>query len=161
MLTRLPFLALALGIALVGCAAGDADDSDGIDDDESATESTQEALTSTGGTATLYYLGSSAFLRRCAGNTLGCGDRVASISDATPYFSAPRTWPRNTCDDWYTFKYKNKCVEARREEVSDRRNYMEGNPGLMKGLGISHGDGRNCAGYGQAKVKITPGRHCG
>jgi hypothetical protein len=92
---------------------------------------------------------------------LGCGRAVSSVSDWTPYFSAPRTWSRSTCDDWYTFRANGKCVEAQRLEVSDRRNYIEGNPGLFRGLGLRYSDGRNCAGSGQATATVTPGRSCG
>ena len=45
-------------------------------------------------------------------------------------------------------------------EVSDRRNYIEGNPAVMKGLGLSHSDGTRCAGSGQGTATVTPGRHC-
>lgn len=108
----------------------------------------------------MYYLGSSAFLRQCAGTTLGCGRAVASVADRTPYFSAPRTWARTTCNQWYSFRANGKCVEAQRLEVSDTRNYIEGNPGLFDGLGVRHSDGRNCAGSGETAVRITSGRDC-
>ncbi len=54
-----------------------------------------------------------------------------------------------------------RCVEAQRLEVSDRRNFIEANPGLMRGLGVAHSDGRNCAGSGQTTATVTPGRGCG
>src|SRR4051812_43603410 len=63
------------------------------------------------GTKTLWYLGSSAFLQQCAGKTLGCGKAVASVPDKTPYFSAPRTWPRSACNQWFSFRGNGKCVE--------------------------------------------------
>jgi hypothetical protein len=142
---------------LAGCAADSTDDGS----DEETGASTEDALTQSGGRTLVYYLGSSSFLRQCAGNTLGCGRAVASVADSTPYFSAPRTWSRSTCNQWYTFKANGKCVEAQRFEVSDRRNFIEANPGLMKGLGFAHSDGRNCAGSGQATATVTPGRNCG
>ena len=132
---------------LAGCAA---DSDPGGDEETGAT--TEDALTQSGGRTLVYYLGSSSFLRQCAGNTLGCGRAVASVADSTPYFSAPRTWSRSTCNQWYTFKANGKCVEAQRFEVSDRRNFIEANPGLMKGLGLSHSDGRNCAGFSVSPV---------
>jgi len=142
---------------LAGCAADSADD-----EGETTGASSEDALTASGGRTLVYYLGSSSFLRQCAGNTLGCGRAVSSVSDSTPYFSAPRTWSRSTCNQWYTFKTTaGKCVEAQRFEVSDTRNFIEANPGLMKGLGLSHSDGRNCAGSGQGTATVTPGRHCG
>jgi len=88
----------------------------------------------------MVYLGSSAFLRQCAGNTLGCGRAVSSVSDSTPYFSAPRSWGRGACNQWYTFKANGRCVEAQRLEVSDRNNKIEGNPGVFRALGLSHSD---------------------
>jgi hypothetical protein len=127
---------------------------------EEATGGSEDALTAAGGTSLVHYLGSSSFLRQCAGNTLGCGRAVASVPDSTPYFSAPRTWSRSTCDDFFTFRANGKCVEAQRLEVSDRRNFIEGNPGLFKALGLNHSDGKNCAGSGQATMQVTPGRHC-
>jgi len=158
--TKLAFRVLAVLTAttfatLAGCAA------DTTAEDEETGASSEDALTQSGGRTLVYYLGSSSFLRQCAGNTLGCGRAVASVSDATPYFSAPRTWSRTTCNQWFTFKTAaGKCVEAQRFEVSDRRNYIEANPGLMKGLGLAHSDGRNCAGSGQGTATVTPGRHC-
>jgi len=95
----------------------------------------EDNLTSQGGKTLVHYLGSSSFLRQCAGNTLGCGRAVSSVADSTPYFSAPRTWSRSTCNQWFTFKANGKCVEAQRLEVSDRRNFIEGNPAVFKGLG--------------------------
>ena len=153
---------LGIGLIIAGCSAETAapGEGEGEDGDEGAASSA-DALSSQGGSTTLYYLGSSSFLRQCAGNTLGCGRAVSSVSDSTPYFSAPRTWSRSTCDDWYTCRVNGKCAEAQRFEVSDRRNYIEGNPGLFRALGLSHSDGRNCAGSGQASgVRVTPGRHC-
>lgn len=144
-------------ISVTGCASESTSE-----DEEDVGEAAEGALTQGGGPTTLHYLGSSSFLRQCAGNTLGCGRAVASVSDSTPYFSAPRTWSRSTCDDFYTFRLNGKCVEAQRLEVSDRRNFIEGNPGLFRGLGLKFSDGRNCAGSGTYNgVKVTPGRHCG
>lgn len=159
MQSRFCRLAAAASVSLatiVGCSA---EPVDGEDEDVGAVS--EGALSQGGGLTVLHYLGSSAFLRQCAGNTLGCGRAVASVSDSTPYFSAPRTWSRSTCDDWFTFEVNGRCVEAQRLEVSDRRNFIEGNPGLMRGLGLSHSDGRNCAGSGTHRnVRVTPGRHC-
>jgi len=143
-------------VSVTGCS------SETASEEEEVGEAAEGALTQSGGTTTLYYLGSSSFLRQCAGNTLGCGRAVASVSDSTPYFSAPRTWSRSTCDDWYTFRVNGRCVEAQRLEVSDRRNFIEGNPGLFRGLGLQYSDGRNCAGSGTHRgVRVTPGRTCG
>jgi|GEM_PF-5060283 len=151
-----PFV--AVGLVLAGCAADATDLEEETTGDTAASE---DALRSSGGTTKLHYLGSSSFLRQCAGDTLGCGRAVSSVSDSTPYFSAPRTWSRSTCNDWYTFRVNGRCVEAQRLEVSDRRNFIEGNPGLFRGLGLSYSDGRNCAGSGEAlDVRVTPGRHC-
>lgn len=148
---------MLVGLVVAGCAAEPADE----DEDGASSASSEDALTSAGGQTTLHYLGSSSFLRQCAGNTLGCGRAVSSVSNSTPYFSAPRTWSRSTCNQWYTFRANGKCVEAQRFEVSDRRNFIEGNPGLFDGLGLSHSDGTNCAGSGTARnVSVTTGRHC-
>ena len=119
-----------------------------------------EALS--GGTSiTLYYLGSSSFLRHCAGSTLGCGRSVSSVPDSHPYFSAP--WSTSRCNDWYTFRHDGHCVEAQRLEVSDSHGFIEGNPGLFNGLHLHHTDG-SCATGGSGTyhgVKISRGRHCG
>ncbi len=152
-LAAIVFSLTAVG-SIVGCLAP-AGDGEGL-------ESSSDGLTSTGGSTDMVFLGSSAFLRQCAGNQLGCGAMVASISDSTPYFSAPRTWPRSACNQYYTFRVNGRCVEARRLEVSDRNNLIEGNPGLFDGLGLSHSDGTGCAGSGRARnVQVRPGRHCG
>ena len=149
-----------LGVAMIslttiaGCASAP-------DDSEGATSgSSEDALTSAGGATLVHYLGSSSFLRQCAGNTLGCGRAVSSVSDATPYFSAPRTWSRSTCNEFFTFRANGRCVEAQRLEVSDTHNFIEGNPGLFAGLGVHHSDGANCSGSGQTTATVTPGRHC-
>jgi hypothetical protein len=148
---------LVVGLVVAGCATDSTDDGA----DESTGASSEDALTSAGGKTTLYYLGSSSFLRQCAGETLGCGRAVSSISNATPYFSAPSSWGRSACNEWYTFRVNGKCVEAQRFEVSDKRNYIEGNPGLFDGLGLAHSDGSHCAGSGTARnVSVTAGRHC-
>lgn len=148
---------LIVGLVAAGCSAEPADG----EGDEATGATTEDALTSTGGQTTLYYLGSSSFLRQCAGETLGCGRAVSSVSNSTPYFSAPRTWGRSACNQWYTFRANGRCVEAQRFEVSDRRNYIEGNPGLFSGLGLAHSDGTNCSGSGTARnVSVTVGRHC-
>lgn len=158
LLARLAPLA-SVALVIAGCAAESADGEGGEEGDVG--ETSADALTSGGGKTTLYYLGSGSFLRQCAGDTLGCGRAVSSISDSTPYFSAPRSWPRSACNQWYTFRVNGRCAEAQRFEVSDRRNYIEGNPGLFKALGLRYSDGRNCAGSGQASnVSVTPGRHC-
>jgi hypothetical protein len=115
-------------LARAGCAADSTDD--GLDEATNATS--EDALTSAGGNTTLYYLGSSSFLRQCAGETLGCGRAVSSISNSTPYFSAPRSWGRTACNEWYPFRVNGKCVEAQRFEVSDKRNYIEGNPAVRR-----------------------------
>jgi hypothetical protein len=140
-------------VSIAGCAA------ETTDEGETA-GSSEDALTASGGTTLMHYLGSSSFLRQCAGNTLGCGKSVASVGDAAPYFSAPRTWSRSTCNEWFTFRSNGRCVEAQRLEVSDRRNFIEGNPAVFKALGLHHSDGKNCAGSGQATATVTPGRHC-
>jgi hypothetical protein len=112
-----------------------------------------------GGKTTLHYLGSSSFLQKCAGKTLGCGKAVSSVSDSTPYFSAPSSG--YACNAWFTFKTANGgCAEAQRLEVSDKHAFIEGSPGLFSALGLSHSDGSNCAGSGQGSVTMTPGRHC-
>lgn len=149
-----------LSTTTLACVAGCAIEPPADGDGENG-ETTEAALSANGGRTMLYYLGSSSFLRQCAGNTLGCGRAVSSVSDSTPYFSAPRTWSRSTCDDYYTFEANGRCVEAQRLEVSDTRNFIEGNPGLFRGLGLRSSDGRNCAGSGQATVTMKPGRHCG
>lgn len=150
--------ALTSFLSLGGCAATDFEGEEEME----GVEGSEEALRESGGLTTLHYLGSSSFLRQCAGDMLGCGRRVASVSDDTPYFSAPRTWSKNkTCDAWFTFRRNGQCVEARRLEVSDRRNFIEGNPALFDGLGLRYSDGRNCAGWGTYRgVTVTPGRHC-
>lgn len=140
---------------LAGCAA------ETPSDEGESSESSEDALTQSGGRTLVHYLGSSNFLRTCAGNTLGCGRAVSSVADSTPYFSAPRTWSRSTCNGWYTFRANGKCVEAQRLEVSDRHNFIEANPGLMAGLGVRYSDGRNCAGSGQVTATVSPGRGCG
>jgi hypothetical protein len=148
---------MLVGLVVAGCSA---ESTDG-EDEGAVNASSEDALTSAGGQTTLYYLGSSSFLQQCAGETLGCGRSVASIPNSTPYFSAPRSWPRSACNQWYTFRKDGKCVEAQRFEVSDRRNYIEGNPGLFNGLGLAHSDGAHCAGSGTARnVSVTAGRHC-
>lgn len=154
-MARLVPIAAVLTFVAAGCAASDVDGEDDV-----TAGSSQDALSSGGGRTKVYYLGSSAFLRQCAGNTLGCGRSVASVSDSTPYFSAPRSWSRSTCDDWYTFRANGRCVEAQRFEVSDRRNYIEANPGLFRALGVTFSDGRNCAGSGETTADVRPGRHC-
>jgi hypothetical protein len=84
-----------------------------------------------------------------------------SVPNSTPYFSAPRTWSRSTCNEYFTFRLGGRCVEAQRLEVSDHRNFIEGNPGLFDALGLAHSDGTHCGGSGQADgVTVTPGRHC-
>lgn len=160
MLTRLLALAAVSTVVIAGCAADPGDEDLDGEEDVEMTDQQADALSSNGGSAKMYYLGSSSFLRRCAGNTLGCGRAVASVADTTPYFSAPRAWSRRTCDQWYTFRANGRCVEARRFEVSDRRHLLEGNPALMTGLGIRHSDGRNCAGWGEGNVTVEPGRTC-
>ncbi len=124
---------------------------------------TTGAITASGGTTNIVFLGSAQFLTQCAGrsHTLGCGDPVSSVSDTTPYFSAPRAWASETCRQWYTFQLDGRCVEAQRLEISDTHAQIEGNPGLFDALGLSHSDGTHCAGSGGASgVRITPGRHC-
>jgi hypothetical protein len=151
-----PFLAtamLSLSI-LAACSANVPEEESGYSD---------SALTAAGGTTRLAFLGSSAFLMQCAGgtHTLGCGRPVMSVPNSTPYFSAPRTWSRSTCNEYFTFRLGGRCVEAQRLEVSDHRNFIEGNPGLFDALGLAHSDGTHCGGSGQADgVTVTPGRHC-
>jgi hypothetical protein len=111
-------------------------------------------------TVTLHFLGSQQFLLRCAGNTLGCGRPVASVSNTTPYFSAPHGIGI-ACDEYWTFRVGGRCVEARRLEVSDSHGFIEGNPGLFDALGLPHTDG-NCSGTGtKPGVQMERGRRCG
>lgn len=44
-------------------------------------EASNAAVTEGRRTTTLHYLGSQRFLLNCAGNTLGCGQRVASVPE--------------------------------------------------------------------------------
>ncbi len=158
-MTARAFLVTASLLSLASVAACSAAS---VPHEEESGNSDQD-LTASGGTTRLVYLGSSSFLRQCAGptHTLGCGRPLSSVPDSTPYFSAPRSWPRTTCDDFYTFRLGNRCVEAQRLEISDTRNLMEGNPGLFDGLGLSHSDGTHCSGSGEANgVTVTAGRHC-
>lgn len=124
------------------------------------TGSEASGATASGKVVTLIYLGSSQFLRSCAGDTLGCGRKVASVSDSTPYFSAPRSVA--ACDEFWTFRINDKCVEARHLEISDTHGFIEGNPGLFDALGLSHSDGVACAGSGTTPgVRMERGQTCG
>ena len=143
-------------IGIVSGCSVEAADEDGEEDEASSSD----ALITRPTSVRMVYLGSSSFLRQCAGNTLGCGRAVSSVPDSTPYFSAPRSWGRGACNQWWTFRANGRCVEAQRFEVSDRNNKIEGNPAVFRRLGLPFSDGRNCAGSGMATVTITPGRNC-
>jgi hypothetical protein len=139
-----------LTLSAFACSAGpDAD-----------TGSEASGATSGERTVTLVYLGSSQFLRSCAGETLGCGRKVASVKDTTPYFSAPRS--AAACDAFWTFRVNDRCVEAQHLEISDTHGFIEGNPGLFDALGLTHSDGVNCSGSGtKPGVTMERGRTCG
>src|SRR5512143_2573320 len=93
---RLVHLVIVTSAVAAACASSE-DGSSG--DEETPSEAQVDEALSAGRSITLYYLGSSHFLRSCAGNTLGCGRAVSSVPDAHPYFSAP--WSHSRCNDWY------------------------------------------------------------
>jgi hypothetical protein len=104
---------------------------------------------------TMDYEGSCAFLRQCSayGNPT-CGVQ-RTCSDTTPWVARPST-AYNICGGTVKVCVQGttNCVNAYAWDTSCCGRW-EGNVAVFKALGLSYGDGTNCAGYGRANVTIT------
>ena len=84
-------------------------------------------------TVTLLYLGSPAFLTKCAPGKYGCGASYSTYAESDLYFSAPLNTV--TCGGKAKFCKGSTCVTAVRVESSDSHQHFEGSNGLIKALG--------------------------
>jgi hypothetical protein len=100
-------------------------------------------------TVTLLYLGSPAFLAKCAGGKYGCGASVNAYPKEDLYFSAPKGTA--ACGQHAQFCKGSNCVTAVRVESSDSHQHFEGSYGLIKALGDTPVDG-SCSGGGSGSI---------
>lgn len=150
-------LALLLaGVLVAGCGAElDQAPDEAIESVDDSTFS-PTAVVST----TLYYEGSCAFLRRCSGGAGSMGKTYCAgyytCSDTTPWVARPTSVSTSKCGGTARICKGTRCVSAYIRDTSCCGKW-EGNPAVMKALGIGHGDGSSsgCAGYGQASVSVS------
>ena len=101
-------------------------------------------------TVTLLYLGSPAFLKRCAGGKYGCGASVDAYPESDLYFSAPLHTV--SCGGKAKFCKGGTCVTATRVESSDSHQHFEGSNGLIRALGETPVDAAKGCGGGSGSV---------
>jgi hypothetical protein len=146
----------SLLVALMGCGGAVGSDeslANPGEDDASAVRTAASAVTKT-----LYYEGSCAWLKCANGNDArgACG---LGCSDSGNRFARDYSW-RLSCSQRVQVAANGKSVYA---TVWDQSccSRMEGNDGLLKALGISHGSGTCTSkghftyGYGQATATFT------
>ncbi len=105
-------------------------------------------------TVTLLYLGSPAFLKRCAGGKYGCGQSVDTYPESDLYFSAPLHTV--SCGGKAKFCKGTTCVTATRVESSDSHQHFEGSNGLIRALGDTPVDpSKGCSGGSGTITGVT------
>lgn len=155
-------LALSVGLATVSACGAAPELTPGAADDLSDIEEapldghTLSAMSTV--SATLYYEGSCAFLRRCSGGAGAMGKTYCNgyytCSDTAAWVARPASVSTSKCGGTARICRGTRCVSAAIRDTSCC-GHWEGNPAVFRALGLSYGDGSGCAGYGQSAVSIS------